>query len=107
MQFLCALASCPGAKSAVLAITPGYCDAYITASLAAELPMVLSNLYQPDNFSSGYNELLQMAVSTDISVTSVQTIAADKNTRGQATFWLWFHLRIGRVTASKFKPRSH
>ena len=43
-QFLNALASCPGAKPAVLAVTPGYCDAYVPASLAPELPMVLSNL---------------------------------------------------------------
>ena len=38
-------------------------------SLAPELPEVLSNLYQPGNISLGYNELLQMAVNTDISVT--------------------------------------
>ena len=43
-QFLNALDSCPGAKPAVLAVTPGYCDAYVPASLAPELPMVLSNL---------------------------------------------------------------
>ena len=67
MQLLNALASCPGAKPAVLAITPGFCDAYVPVSLAPELPMVLSDLYQPDNLSLGYNELLQMAVSTDIS----------------------------------------
>ena len=44
MQFLNALASCPGAKPAVLAVTPGYCDAYVPASLAPELLMVLFNL---------------------------------------------------------------
>ena len=44
MQFLNTLDSCPGAKPAVLAVTPGYCDAYVPASLAPELPMVLSNL---------------------------------------------------------------
>ena len=43
-QFLNALDSCPGAKPAVLAVTPGYSDAYVPASLAPELPMVLSNL---------------------------------------------------------------
>ena len=36
MQFLNALDSCPGAKPAVLAVTPGYCDAYVPASLAPE-----------------------------------------------------------------------
>ena len=36
MQFLNALDLCPGAKPAVLAVTPGYCDAYVPASLAPE-----------------------------------------------------------------------
>ena len=40
MQFLNALDLCPR----VLAVTPGYCDAYVPASLTPELPMVLSNL---------------------------------------------------------------
>ena len=44
MQFLNALDLCPGAKPAVLAVSPGYCDTYVPASLAPELPMVLSNL---------------------------------------------------------------
>ena len=107
MQFLNALASCPGAKPAVLAVTPGFCDAYVPVSLAPELPMVLSDFYQPDNLSLGYNELLQVAVSTDISVTSLQTVAAEKNTRGQSASRLWFHLRTGRVTASKFRRACH
>ena len=66
LQFFNALAPCPGTKSAVLAVTPVHCDAYVPASFAPELPMVLSDLYQPDNLSLGYNELLQMAVSTVI-----------------------------------------
>ena len=37
MQFLNDLASCPGAKPAVLAITLGICDASVPASLAPEL----------------------------------------------------------------------
>ena len=97
------LTSCPRAKPAVLAVTFGYCDAYVPASLTPQLPMVLSDLYQPDNLSLGYKELLQMAANTDISVTGVQATAAEQNTRGQATSRLWFHLRTGRVTASKFK----
>ena len=36
MQFPNALDSCPGAKPAVLAVTPGYCDAYVPASLGPE-----------------------------------------------------------------------
>ena len=43
-------------------------------SLAPELPEVLSNLYQPGNISLGYNELLQMAVNTDIFVTRLRQL---------------------------------
>lgn len=45
LQFLNALASCLGAKPAVLAVIPGHRDAYIPASLAPELLMVLYDLY--------------------------------------------------------------
>ena len=45
--------------------------------------MVLSDLYQPDNLRLDYNELLQMAGSTEIAVTSMQAMAAEKNTGGQ------------------------
>ena len=69
--------------------------------------MVLSDLYRPDNISLGYNELLKMAASTDISMTSLQAAAAEKNTRSQATSRLWFHLRTGRMTATKFKRACH
>ena len=54
--------------------------------------MVLSDLHQPDSLSLGYNELLKMAASTDISMTNLQAAAAEKNTRGQATSRLWFYL---------------
>ena len=47
---------------------------------------------EPDNLSLGFNELLQMAVSTDISVTSLQAVEVEKNTRDQAKSRLWFHL---------------
>ena len=49
--------------------------------LLSYIPMVLSDLHQPDNLSLGYNELLKMAASTDISMTSLQAAAAEKNTR--------------------------
>ena len=107
MQFLNALASCPGANPAVLVITPGYCDSYVPAYLAPELPMVLCDLYQPDNLSLGYSEPLQMAANTDIAVTALQAVAAEKNARGQATSRLWFHLQTRTVTASKFKRACH
>ena len=62
-QFFSSLASCTGAKPAVLAIVPQHCDAYVPASLAPELPMVLSDLYHTHNFTLGYHELLQVATS--------------------------------------------
>ena len=106
MQFLNALAMCPGAKPALLAITCGYCAAY-AASLALELPMVLSNLYQPDNLSLGYNELLQMAVNTDIFVTSIQAMAAGKNKNRSDYISAVVLLTIRKGDSFKFKCACH
>lgn len=44
-----------------------------------------------------------MAVKTEVSVSHDQAVAAERNTRDQAGSRLWFHMRTGRVTASRFK----
>ena len=47
-QFFDSLSSCTGAKPAVLALVSPHCDNYVPASLAPELPVVLSDLYQTE-----------------------------------------------------------
>ena len=102
-KFFNSLSSCTGAKPAVLALVPPHCDDYVPTSLAPELPSVLSDLYQKEYLMLGYHELLQKACSTDITVTTNQVLAVEAKTKDQAGSRLWFCMRTGRITASKFK----
>ena len=54
------LSSCEGAKPAVPASVPPYCEAYIPATIA-DLPMVLSELYKNEHLNLGYHSVLQLA----------------------------------------------
>ena len=102
-QFFDSLSSCTGAKPAVLALVSPHCDNYVPASLAPELPVVLSDLYQTEYLKLGYLELLQRAGGITIIVTSDQALAVEAKTKNQADSRLWFRMRTGRITASKFK----
>ena len=106
-QFFDSLASCSDAKPAVLAVVSPYCDAYVPSSLAPELPMVLSDLYRTEYLSLGYHRLLEIAENTEINITANQGRAAEAGTRNQANSRLWFRMRCGRITASKFKSACH
>jgi hypothetical protein len=102
-DFFDRLSACTGAKPAVLALVPSHCDDYVPTSLAPELPNVLSDLYQAEYLKLGYHELLQKAHSLDITVTINQVLAVEAKTKNQAASRLWFRMRAGRITASKFK----
>ena len=106
-QFFDSLASCSDAKPAVLAVVSPYCDAYVQSSLAPELLMVLSDLYRTEYLSLGYHRLLEIAQNTEINITANQGRAAEAGTRNQANSRLWFRMRCGRITASKFKNACH
>ena len=97
------LAKCEGAKPAVLAIVPPYSEAYVPASLDQDLPMVLSDMYKKDYLSLGYRSLLQLANQTNVCLTADQAKAVESKTRDQAKSRIWFRMRAGRITASKFK----
>ena len=66
---------------------------------------MLTDLYQTSNLKLGYYELLCLAstVRSTISVTAEQSKAAEVMTRDQCNSRLWFRMRAGRITASKFK----
>ena len=82
--------------------THHYCEEYIPSSFDQDLPAMLSSLYSSDHLRLGYHSLVQLAHETSISITPDQVKAANK-TRDQANSRLWFRLRAGRITASKFK----
>ena len=106
-QLFRALSSCEGAKPAVLAAVPPYCEAYIPATLAEDLPMVLSELYKNEHLTLGYHSLLQLAKNTTLTVTAEQAKAVETKTRAQSNSRIWFRMRAGRITGSKFKTACH
>ena len=97
------LAKCKGAMPTMLAIAPTHYEAYIPVSLDQDLPTVLSNLYKKDYLSLGYSSLLQIARETKLTLTVEQSKTVETKTRDQVKSRIWFRLRTGRITASKFK----
>ena len=87
----------------MLAIVPPYSESYIPASLDEELPMVLSDLHKKEYLTFGYSSLLQVASETKLHVTVDQARAVEAKTRDQAKSRIWFRMRAGRITASKFR----
>ena len=76
-----ALAKCEGAKPAVLANIPPYCEAYIPASLDQDLPVILSG--RNILISLEYRSLLQLASETEVHITGDQAKAVEAKTRDQ------------------------
>ena len=54
-----------------------------------------------------YYDLLELSSKTVLTVTIEQCNAVEAKTRDQSNSKLWFRLRAGRVTASKFKSVCH
>ena len=53
--------------------------------------------------SSSFDDLLRLSEETEIVVTVHQSRTVEEETRSQANSRLWFHMRAGRITASKLK----
>ncbi len=102
-HFFDSLASCKTAKPAVLSVVPGYCEKYIPSALSADLPQVLTDLYNPSYLALSYYDLLQLSSKIVLAVTKEQCNAVEAKTRDQSDCRLWFRFRAGRITASKFK----
>lgn len=102
-KFLDSLACSKNAKPAVLSVLSGYCDNYIPSVLSSDLSPVLTDLYKPCNLSLSYFELLKLSNETVLTITDEQIKAVEMKTRDQSNSRLWFRMRAGRITASKFK----
>jgi hypothetical protein len=102
-ELFCNLSRCAGTKPAVLAIVQPYSEAYIPTTLDQDLPMVLSDFYEKECLSLGYASLLQKAKGVKLTITAAQVAAVKAKTRDQANSRVWFRMRTGRITASKFK----
>lgn len=67
----------------------------------------LSTLYKPEYLSLNYHELLKFCEECDIAISESQIKAVEENTREQSNSKVWFSMRTGRITASRFKAASH
>ena len=65
--------------------------------------MVLSDLYEKECLSLEYSSLLHRANNIKLTITVAQVTAVEAKTRDQANSRVWFRMRAGRITASKFK----
>ena len=98
-------------KPAAFSLIPQFSDPYIPTSLKQDLPPLMTELYDRNLLiSASFGEILQTSVPkvTDYyKITEAQQQAVEKETREQSNSRLWFRMRTGRVTASKYKMACH
>lgn len=96
-------------KPALLSLIPAHSDSYVPKFLNPELPTVLSNLFDKNLSEADYPTLLKRAEDAvkQLQITKKQQVSVEERTRDQANSRLWFWLRTGRITASKFKSARH
>ena len=96
-------------KPAILSLIPDHADSYVPNSLSPELPDVLFNLYDKSLANADYPTLLAKAneIVKELRVTKQEQSLVEERTRDQANSRLWFRMRTGRITASKFKNACH
>ena len=78
-------------------------------SLIPALPVVLSSLFDNSLADADYPTLLKKSEEAFelLQVTKKQQELVEEKTREQASSRLWFRMRTGRITASKFKNACH
>ena len=104
INFLSSIKNC-SSKPALLSLIPEHSDSYVPKSLDPELPIVLSNLFDKHLADADFPCLLEKAeeVVESLVVDKNQQALVEGKTRDQANSRLWFRMRTGRITASKFK----
>ena len=104
INFLSSIKNC-SSKPALLSLIPEHSDSYVPKSLDPELPIVLSNLFDKHLADADFPCLLEKAeeVVESLVVDKNQQALVEEKTRDQANSRLWFRMRTGRITASKFK----
>ena len=101
--------SVSGSRPAILALIPGYADAFVPKSLSEEYPTILTDLADDACFNMAHEELLQHChfVADSIAVSPQQAEIVELATRKQSADKQWFSVRSGRVTASRLKQVCH
>ncbi|CAM4659745.1 unnamed protein product [Leuciscus chuanchicus] len=95
----------PSEKSGILRILPHYCKQFQPKVVSLGLPQPLTELYSAQNRKLSASDLEKKcdAVFNDMEVTPEQAVKVEEETRQQGKSRLWFDMRAGRVTASRFK----
>ena len=92
-------------KPAILSLLLAHSDSYVPKSLNPDLPAVLSSLYDENLRDADFSTVVQKAaeIANSLKITNQQKKIVEEKTRDQANSRLWFRMRSGRITASKFK----
>ena len=64
-------------------------------------------LCKPEYLSFNYHELLKVCEECVVTVSDREVQAVEACTKQQSGSSLWFSMRTGRITASRFKAASH
>lgn len=107
--FLESLKKCPS-KPAALSLIPKFSDDYMPRSAQSDLPPILIDLYDKTLSDSNLTEILNNIIpksSKFCTITAEQQHAVERETRGQSQSRLWYRMRTGRITASKYKAVCH
>ena len=105
-EFLASLATCSKSRPGILSLVEPYASQYVPKSLDDSLPLCLSELYRPEYNIKNYKEIMEVCAECDISVSQQQAKAVELSTKSQVRSRLWFSMRTGRITASRFKAAS-
>ncbi|KAK2559691.1 hypothetical protein P5673_017779 [Acropora cervicornis] len=105
LDFLSNVKAFCDSKPAVMALMKEFSDAYVPSSINEDLPPVLSTYFDKELSTAEYDTVMSVCEQKLFiyDINAKEQIAVEERTRKQANSRLWFRMRTGRVTASKFK----
>ena len=88
-----------------MALMKEFSETYVPSLINEDLPPVLSTHFDKDLSTAEYDTVMSVC-EQKFSIYDINTkkqVAVEERTHKQANSRLWFKMRTGRVTASKFK----
>ena len=95
--------------AAILSLTTYYNKNFLPKTDLSSLPEPLTQLYSAELNSVGYPNLLAKSIDIfqKMDISSEQAKLIEEVTKSQSKLPLWFQMRAGRITASKFYKACH
>lgn len=95
-------------KPVILSLVKEFSDPFVPKSCYPDLPIVMSNIYDKSLLGADLATLIEVAPHKLLLYTVLpeQQRIVEEMTRQQSESRLWFRMRTGRVTASRFKAAS-